>query len=676
MKTWRQNSSIVSRLRVGGDHRDALAIRLRFERLFSTANFHPRGLPLTATLCIKKMLAPALDGRFVNQDFQLSLDWQSGVQDEIEKLYRRAFRPVREIVPAEAESVIFADQAELLASLASDWMRGSLTESWWWKSLFPNLGQAQTVARIWIESSEFVPTALLLLAKQEKAVNFAMSLKLNEVEDLLHQIVSIFGLHKIRKVLFEAADKTKTLAAQPSATFIEKQTETAQKTVLGEIQKLAPWFKFVPEARQISTSFERQCLLGIVLMLARVPPLVRSAEFVRRLKIYRSEFETYQAKSAGKTKENSSQAKKTKQPAQSAVKKLPLPNIEKSEVNIAETIQDTEKSIPKKESKPGKIQFIFDEITDKSAESEKISPPETSRSAKRTTEKSKQNLTARSPAEKKSELQIVKDKRNFQQKVKQIAPQTAFTDFDEAIKDSSELIVETSFGGVFYFLNLGLYLNLYRDFTQAGEDEIDLNIWDFAALLGLVFLGEKIKNDAVWKFLKQLAGRENDEDFGHDFAAPDEWRIPADWLKTFETNEQWSWSTDRQRLVVRHPAGFSVINVRLRKDLEIQLIDELKIYRGYFVEIAESGFNDFPETFMENLTEYVEKRLRQSLNLQTNEQIAEVLLAHRATAALTATHFDVTFRLVDLPFAVRFSGLDRDAGWIPAAGRFVKFHFV
>jgi len=41
----------------------------------------------------------------------------------------------------------------------------------------------------------------------------------------------------------------------------------------------------------------------------------------------------------------------------------------------------------------------------------------------------------------------------------------------------------------------------------------------------------------------------------------------------------------------------------------------------------------------------------------------------------TGTHLDVHLDLAKLPLAVRYAGLDRDPGWIPAAGRIVAFHF-
>ena len=83
-----------------------------------------------------------------------------------------------------------------------------------------------------------------------------------------------------------------------------------------------------------------------------------------------------------------------------------------------------------------------------------------------------------------------------------------------------EIIVRTNFGGVFYLLNLGLYLKLYRDFSEPLGDEIDLNIWDFVALLSREFLGEKIEKDPVWKLLEMACRTRRDEDFGNDLTVP------------------------------------------------------------------------------------------------------------------------------------------------------------
>src|SRR5688572_26889246 len=138
MENWRENLSIISRLKVAGNQTDALAARLSFERLFTGANFHPPGISNRAVVCIKKLNASFVkDNREIFAAGNLALEWEVGIRREVEKLFRRAFRPIREAVPAQAECVIFEDVAEMLACLGQDWLRGELNESWWWRGLFP-----------------------------------------------------------------------------------------------------------------------------------------------------------------------------------------------------------------------------------------------------------------------------------------------------------------------------------------------------------------------------------------------------------------------------------------------------------------------------------------------------------------------------------------------------------
>jgi hypothetical protein len=55
--------------------------------------------------------------------------------------------------------------------------------------------------------------------------------------------------------------------------------------------------------------------------------------------------------------------------------------------------------------------------------------------------------------------------------------------------------------------------------------------------------------------------------------------------------------------------------------------------------------------------------------------VGGALCARPARVYLTESHLDVSFSLTDLPVAVRLSGLDRDPGWVPAAGRYVTFRY-
>jgi hypothetical protein len=68
-------------------------------------------------------------------------------------------------------------------------------------------------------------------------------------------------------------------------------------------------------------------------------------------------------------------------------------------------------------------------------------------------------------------------------------------------------------------------------------------------------------------------------------------------------------------------------------------------------------------------------RLRERLVEALGPDTTVVLLERRAHVWVTPTRLDATFALAELPVEVRCSGLDRDPGWVPAAGRSLYFHF-
>jgi len=69
-------------------------------------------------------------------------------------------------------------------------------------------------------------------------------------------------------------------------------------------------------------------------------------------------------------------------------------------------------------------------------------------------------------------------------------------------------------------------------------------------------------------------------------------------------------------------------------------------------------------------------RIRERLALALPvEEAAAFLLRRSGRIAVTPAHVDVYFALETHPIEIRAAGLDRDPGWIPAAGRHVAFHF-
>jgi hypothetical protein len=243
--------------------------------------------------------------------------------------------------------------------------------------------------------------------------------------------------------------------------------------------------------------------------------------------------------------------------------------------------------------------------------------------------------------------------------------------------------IETTFGGVFYLINLGIFLNLYGDFTAPLQPGIELSPWDFVALVGRKLAGKKIEADPVWPLLAGLAAREKHEAPGNNFEPPASWRVPAEWLAPFAGGRSWRWQAERNRLQVQHPEKFLLLDVPLEDgDPSDQLLRETQRYpanpdlrRSRLSLIASVRDAVGLERWLEWLMPYVRARLRRALGLEAYGDLSHSLCEHRARVLITGTHLDVFLLLQDLPIEVRFSGLDRDPGWLPAAGRFIAFHF-
>ena len=67
------------------------------------------------------------------------------------------------------------------------------------------------------------------------------------------------------------------------------------------------------------------------------------------------------------------------------------------------------------------------------------------------------------------------------------------------------------------------------------------------------------------------------------------------------------------------------------------------------------------------------RRVRSALGAAAVD--ANTLCIRDSLVHVTDAHVDAVYALADHPLEIRIAGLDRDPGWIPAAGRYVAFHF-
>jgi hypothetical protein len=214
----------------------------------------------------------------------------------------------------------------------------------------------------------------------------------------------------------------------------------------------------------------------------------------------------------------------------------------------------------------------------------------------------------------------------------------------------------TEFGGVFYLLNAALALNLYGDFTAPRATGIALLPWDWLALVGRAWFGAAFVRDPVWGTLSGLAGRRATDEPGRDFVAPREWAVGEGWLAPWgEAGALTVWRT-RTRIREMHSAGFAV------RDAPRNPTRPIPAGRAR-------------ARWLRCLLEYLSARLACALGEADGSTVRALVCRHRAEIAVTATHVEVHLALADLPLALRIAGLDRDPGWIPAAGRSISFHF-
>ena len=666
--------NVIGRLRVKGAVPDPLAARLRLESWLGAADLHPRGLPPSAIVCVRRLRAPrvALSARGGGAHEHGA--WQRLLADTLGDLAARAARPVEGPVPPTAEAVVFADRAELLACLALDWRAGvPASARWWWRSLLKGADIERALLSEWLGAPAHVPAALEHLARAGRAAEFAGALAAGEARALTERVAEVFALEELRAALGAATadDGAEELAGAGvvAASRDDGRTLAARAATLEP-----PWRRFVRESRAGGIGREQECLLGVGLTLARAPSHARSSRFARDVREWRVGTAAASGAEGDFVGEPSAAGDERVAPAAQAAR----PAGDRPEA-----------ATPRMRVEGRSSSHVDGAAVVARAEETPPAPPDVGADAEagRGMETAKPGAESHAPTRRRA----ARDERaRTWPSADDVLPAPAVAAPNvNAEPESSpppyllEARVETRLGGLFYLINVGLFLELYGDFTTPLRPGLALSAWDFVALLGRRLCGaDGAETDAVWALLARLAGRDEGEPPGLDFEPPDEWRVPPAWLAPFPEAGTCRWSTRGGRLRVRHHAGFMLLDVPLGGTGAPQkLREEMAAYdtsSGF--ELRREAAPDEPdasplERWAERLTAYVGARLCRALGAGATDELARLLFAREARVSVTATHVEVLLRLAELPIEVRLAGLDRDPGWVPAAGRSLAFRF-
>lgn len=693
---WHSGETIIDRLRVKGARIDPALAQLRLSSLLNNALSHPTTLPPSAIVFVRKLSDPLPRSLPIQHNhIRPPSAWQQALNSTLESLVANAARPALGLVPANAQAVVFLDRSELLAALATDWCEGQVSSRWWWQSLPRRTTVSQLVKEFWQSAPEYVPAAIDKLETVGRAATFVEAFSDSESRALLLAVARSFALNDLVSVAGElpVAHKLSTSNSQVLAgSLVSSKKSDAEDVGPTAVPAKAPWDDWIQTTKTSDPGPEQQRLLGVALMLQRAPAKVRAKSFAQAVDAWSRNIIQVATKPVA-----ASQQKKKKEARVSPIRTVSESSTAGSE-NASSTqlkfhVSSSEELSPEEPAKPSLLSKLVStemdiaprdirEVTVGCSESEPAETEEPNSSSH------PQLLPIADP-------NVVTSRAEYHDTNNNLAsPLTTTEPAPAALEESAviDLHTETEFGGLFYLINLGIYLGFYGDFTTPAEPGIDLNIWDFVALVGRELEGKRIEADPLWPVLIDLSGRHKGDDPGDGFNPPNAWRVPPEWLKPFSEGVADWWTTGR-RLLLRHPAGFLMLDVaRTRADPAKQLQRELSAYDHFksSISLLSSGRRQRSQTdatrhsiemrpqlrhWLDLLMPYVRVRLRRALGLNEEQDPASMLCEQRARISVAAAHLDVFMELADLPVEIRLAGLDRNPGWVPAAGRFITFHF-
>ena len=573
---------------------DNLALRLKLSSWLGRAEMRPANFPPGAVLVIKRLVDPKPGCLALSLDAaRIDSFWERAVQDAVSEIYARAVRPAWNSVPTDAEAVLFADTAEMLACLAIDLIRSEAPAYWWWRSLLRNAsyGGMELLSRLLLDRPEALPAVLYHLAKRDQAIVVVDAFTEEQANALLASVCRAFCLPDLTAELSPASRFSRVKLSNGDAELadlagIDTVDGTEQHRKSSEIQtrppfstqpKLKPpWARWFPVGVVVPEQLplEKACLLGVGLALYHTPAAIRSDRFLGQYRAWLDEVRSLQllttmtaektefqaaplptmehsavvAEAADRAEASMQRFSETKQPDFEAA----LRDVKHSEINTgrnsdslrAETVSavlitagDQQKAVDDQ---------VFTAKGEYREWPQNSVPPVAEPSL---TFPVKPDSSANSgPNRKDSAFDRQETRRE-----ERIAPALDGYEGNQAGINTTEMVsrasepavvetewalqleggVDSGLGGAFYLINLMAYLDLPDCFEADWQLASDVGAWGVLNLLCRALLDETANQDLaadpIWPVLAVLAGIELGELPGAALAGCEEFRLPLAW---------------------------------------------------------------------------------------------------------------------------------------------------
>jgi len=640
----------------GEEEPDSLRARRRLEASLRDVDWAPRGLPARSLLFVKRLSASGTLG-LARSHARRSLGESASLA--LEQAASRARHPWLHADAATAGAVVFTDEAEMAACLVRDCLRGVVAERWWWCSVLGSGSPAQWLRQQVLARGEvLVPVATRLMEGASSSARAAAALEAwfarlddVQVQEALASVERAFALATppalpAPRLERDAAGVSGRAAEAPQRARIDREEAVA-------LQRLVAT---VPELRESALGLPQRRLFAQVLAVVRSPSWARTTQLAQALS-----------------------------------------RIECTATPIDETGDDA-KGSPEDVEGASAAAAVSAGAAGPVLAAAGVAParPRRRRTAARATSRSE--LPSASHPDIQSVAPPVDDSEPappFTASVEAPAPPEALaaTPAAETRRAPAAVIavpvvpseIRTEFGGIFYLLNAALALGLYGDFTMPRARGLALSPWDWLALIGKAWFGKAFVRDPVWPLLAALAGRRAGEAPGRDFEAPPAWAMDPAWLVPWGRVQSLSVHATRSRLCVHHAAGVIVFDAP--RDAAMRPLAQARALcaahralRGAKLSCAPFGAAALPRSgtarWLRWMLAYLDARLALTLGAESGDDVPSLVCRCAARITTHASEVDVALQLADLPLSIRIAGLDRDPGWIPAAGRGLRFRFL
>jgi hypothetical protein len=731
---WEQAGRMrIGRLRVRGGTETA-SLRLALSAALDRAELRPSGVPPAAVLIVRRMSDP-LPRRLDPQLRVGAVDaaWERAARNRLADLHRRAGRPRLGPVSDDADAVVFADEAELLACLARDIVGGRLRERWWWRSLVARLPLpgAPALATVLLERAAALPGALALLSQEDQAADVVRALTPREALSVLSAVAAVHGLSDFAASLVSTAAEMPPLpwssraggesaGSARSGGAIERQ-DVAAVTSPSRLPRTPPWVEWVPR-RSVPADLNRAqaCLLGVALVLDRHPEVPRSAAFGAALRRWwratavappsRQAPQSARPGGASAARSPAAQSDETRsdQARADAISETPslspLPAVAQSPRAAMAPARSAESTIADRDARIGlsseakpattpvarwlAIEAGARVLEQGTAPTRSAPAPPQQGTAYPAAAEPPSTPTAASASPASAAMPARPAPAPAIAPMPSAAGETSSaSDFGPALEDG----VETGLGGVLFLINLMCALDLPAAFEEEWRLASSLGAWGVLDALGraLLFSHPDTVNDPIWAALALLSG-----DRPATRPAPSaNYRLPEAWLAALpeDGHAPAAWAARRGWLRVWSKAGYVLSETRLAGIAAATAAaceaercggagtpPRAAFAAAPLAPLAGSlatGLDRRLKRWLALSIPFLRLRLARALGVAEGENLSRVLLARPGRLFVTRTHVDLIMGLDSVTLPVRLAGLDRSPGWLPEFGRVVLLHF-